>query len=294
MSEYIKDELDEELDLGFDDEEFAEETEVINDDGDVEFDYDGDGNVIISDDSEESNAEEKSEDDFKTDSKDVNDNVDKQQDETAGDDAEVVEPAKAPDEKDIEIAKLKKALAERDAQIRETLKSLGADENEGVAGLERIAAEAEDKTVEEYRDAKVKRIEQEEAIKLIKKQRFEEKIRADLSAIHQAYPETKQYKSVFEFPNFAKFSEYRDLGLSPDEAYIATHPKSVINSAAGAAAQRARNLNNTKQHLRSNVPVGAKDNSITISKKEISEYRDLFPNMSDKEIVALYKQTIKK
>ena len=28
--------------------------------------------------------------------------------------------------------------------------------------------------------------------------------------------------------------------------------------------------------------------------KQMAEYKDLFPNMSDKEIIALYKQTIKK
>jgi hypothetical protein len=53
-------------------------------------------------------------------------------------------------------------------------------------------------------------------------------------------------------------------------------------------------LSSTKEHLRSNVPVGAKDKSITISKRQMAEYRDLFPNMSDKELVALYKQTMKK
>ena len=131
-------------------------------------------------------------------------------------------------------------------------------------------------------------------MRLVQKQKFDEKIRTDLAAVQQAYPETKQYKSVFEFPNFAKFSKYRDLGLPPDEAYIAANPKGVMTSVAGAAQQQARNLSNTKDHLRSNVPVGSKDKSITISKKQMAEYRDLFPNLSDKEIVALHKQTMKK
>ena len=206
----------------------------------------------------------------------------------------VVKPAAAPDAKDAEIAKLRRQLAERDSQIKDTLKSLGADENGGVAELERLAAEAAEIPVEEYRRKKAERMQQEEAMRLVQKQKFDEKIRADLAAVQKAYPNTKQYKSVFEFPNFAKFSRYRDLGLPPDEAYIAANPKGVMTSVAGAAQQQARNLSNTKDHLRSNVPVGSKDKSITISKKQMAEYRDLFPNLSDKEIVALHKQTMKK
>ena len=171
---------------------------------------------------------------------------------------------------------------------------MGADENGGVAELERLAAEAAEIPVEEYRRRKAEKLQQEEAMRLVQKQKFDEKIRADLAAVQKAYPNTKQYKSVFEFPNFAKFSKFRDAGLSPEEAYIAANPQGVMTSVAGAAQQQARNLSNTKDHLRSNVPVGSKDKSITITKKQMAEYRDLFPGMSDKEIVALHKQTMKK
>ena len=122
---------------------------------------------------------------------------------------------------------------------------------------------------------------------------FDEKIRSDLAAVQRAYPETKAYNSVYDFPNFAKFSQYRDLGLPPEDAYIAANPKSVMTSVADAAKQQTLNLNN-KDHLRSNVPKSSKENSTVISKKQMAEYKELFPNLSDKEIVALYKQTIKK
>ncbi|MBQ8372039.1 MAG: hypothetical protein IJX38_03775 [Clostridia bacterium] len=298
----INDELNEEdLDLGFEDEDLTDPPDESTDEGDIEFDYDEEGNIVIPDDSEDDNSEEEAEKDSEGADAEGNDAAENGQDENGGaeeapstEKPKVVEPAAAPDAKDAEIAKLRRQLAERDAQIKDTLKSLGADENEGIAGLERLAAEAAEIPVEEYRKQKAERMQREEAMRLVQKQKFDEKIRADLAAVQQAYPETKQYKSVFEFPNFAKFSRYRDLGLPPDEAYIATNSQGVMTSVAGAAQQQARNLSNTKDHLRSNVPVGSKDKSITITKKQMAEYKDLFPDMSDKEIVALHKKTMKK
>lgn len=298
----IKDELNEEdLDLGFDDEDLTDTSDEDKDEGDIEFDYDEEGNIVIPDDSEDGDSEEEADDAPEGADAEGNDAADNGQDENGGaeeapstEKPKVVEPAAAPDAKDAEIAKLRRQLAERDSQIKDTLKSLGADENGGVAELERLAAEAAEIPVEEYRRRKAEKLQQEEAMRLVQKQKFDEKIRADLAAVQKAYPNTKQYKSVFEFPNFAKFSKFRDAGLSPEEAYIAANPQGVMTSVAGAAQQQARNLSNTKDHLRSNVPVGSKDKSITITKKQMAEYRDLFPGMSDKEIVALHKQTMKK
>ena len=84
------------------------------------------------------------------------------------------------------------------------------------------------------------------------------------------------------------------MGLTPEQAYSAANYGAVIEKSSEAASQQTRNLSQTKSHLRSNVPIGSKDTSITISKKELAEYKELFPEKSDKEIVALYKQTIKK
>ena len=305
----INEELNEEdLDLGFDDEDLNDTSDEGKDEGDIEFDYDEEGNIVIPDDSEDNDSEEEADEASEGADAEGNDDADKGQDENGGaeeapstEKPEVVEPATAPDAKDVELANLRrqiaakdKQIAERDAQIRDTLKSLGADENEGIAGLERLAAEAAEIPVEEYRRRKAEKLQQEEAMRLVQKQKFDEKIRDDLAAVQKAYPNTKQYKSVFEFPNFAKFGKFRDAGLSPEEAYIAANPQGVMTSVAGAAQQQARNLSNTKDHLRSNVPVGSKDKSITITKKQMAEYRDLFPGMSDKDIVALHKQTMKK
>jgi len=270
------------------DSEELEEKEILDSDveskkendesEDIDFEYDEDGNVIISEDPEDNEESKVSEESNKTDTEE----------------AAATETEKASADKDAEIESLRRQLAERDAQIKETLKSLGADENDGVAGLEKLAAEASDKTVEEYRKEISEKREQEEAVKLVQKLKFEEKTRRDLETVQKTFPEAKAYKSVYDIPNFKEFAKFRDMGLTPEQAYSAANYGAVIEKSSEAASQQTRNLSQTKSHLRSNVPIGSKDTSITISKKELAEYKELFPEKSDKEIVALYKQTIKK
>lgn len=280
--EKITEEFNEE-EVEIDEEGTETDTEDNTSDDDVEFDYDEDGNVIIPEDSEEEKAEEEKAEETSEDTS--------TEDEKESDSDDSNASAVVPDKKDTEIADLRKQIAERDSIIRDALKSLGVNEYEGIEGLEKLAAEAEEKTLEEYRNERNKKNQQEEAVRIVKRQKFEEKIRADLEAVQLAYPSAKQYKSVFEFPNFDKFSKFRDAGLTPEEAYIAANSKSVMTSVADAAQQQARNLSSTKDHLRSNVPVGSKDTSVTLTKRQMEEFKSLFPNMSNKEIVELYKKT---
>ncbi len=283
MEDIINEELNEELEE-IEDTNFVDDSE--SEEEDINFDYDDDGNIVIPSDVEETteNAAPASEDANTSEDNAIEPDVAPEADNSTS----------STDAKDVRIAELLRNLEERDLQIKETLRSLGADENGGVAELERLAAEASDMSIEEYRRQKAERLQREEAMRVVQQQRFEEKKRADLAAVHLAYPETKEYKSVYEFPNFKKFSKYRDLGLPPAEAYIAANYAGVISNVAVAAQQRTRNLNSTKRHLQSNVPVASKDNSIKITPAEMAGYRDLFPHLSDRQIVALHKQTMKK
>lgn len=295
----MNDEINTELDsLEEDVEEFDLEAEGIvppTDDAtpgeDDELEYDDEGNIVIPDD-DAGDASGEEDEDTLVEGEDNDDNNGSEDNDSQEDDAPPATEPVAADDKDAEIARLQAQLAERDALIKDTLVSLGADGNEGAAGLERLAAEAEDLTLDEYRARRAEKAKSEEAVRIVQRQEFEKKTLADLRAVQEAYPETKVYKTVFELPNFQKFARFRDAGLTPEEAYIAANGKAVMSSVATATKQAS--LNRTKDHIRSTVPKGAKDNSITISKKTLAEYRDLFPNMSDKEIVALYKQTMKK
>ena len=110
----IKDELNEEdLDLGFDDEDLNDTSDEGKDEGDIEFDYDEEGNIVIPDDSEDGDSEEEADDAPEGADAEGNDAADNGQDENGGaeeapstEKPKVVEPAAAPDAKDAEIAKL--------------------------------------------------------------------------------------------------------------------------------------------------------------------------------------------
>lgn len=283
--------------------------EEIDIDVDEDLELDDNGDIIIPEDDEdegddenerESEGDPDEEADEDTDEDDGDADEDGEQD-AQGDDADggedapadtapVTEPAsKEPDAKDARIAALERELASLRSQSRETLNRLGVTEGDELSGLVKLAAEAEGKTEEEYLRQKQERDRAAEAVKLMQQTKFNAKIAADLAEVQAAYPDAKAYASVKDFPNFKEFGRLRDLGLSPKQAYIASHPDAVRQNVA--AATRQQSLNDTKKHLKPAVSKASRDNTITMTKKELAECRDLFPGMSDREIMKLYRDT---
>lgn len=288
-----------EKDLEIDAEDVSEDLDTNTDadeDSELDFEYDENGDIIIPDEDDEADAEDASDDD----SDEGDTDADEEQDETSEGDAEeapaaqeVVEPASAQqDDKDREIAALRRQYSALESQTKDTLAKLGVEDGDIMAGLVKLAAEADEITPEEYLRRKAERDRNAEAVRTLQAIEFEKKMKADLAEVHAAFPETKAYDSVTKFPNFAKFGQFRDKGLSPKEAYIAANPDAV--RASVATATKRQSLNETKSHLKPVVSKQSKDNSITITKKEMAEYRELFPNLSVKEIMSLYRQTKKK
>lgn len=293
------------------DEDPAEDVEEEDVDIDVGDDLklDENGDIIIPDDDEEDgddengreSDEEPDEDADETPDEDDEDADEDGEQDAQGEDADggedapaekatVTEPAsKEPDAKDARIAALERELASLRSQSRETLNRLGVTEGDEISGLVKLAAEAEGKTEEEYLKQKQERDRTAEAVQLMRQTKFNEKIAADLAEVQAAYPDAKAYASVKDFPNFKEFGRLRDLGLSPKQAYIASHPDAVRQNVA--AATRQQSLNDTKKHLKPAVSKASRDNTITMTKKELAECRDLFPGMSDREIMKLYRDT---
>ena len=282
MDEKDENRVDEELDEQI--EEFEENNDTdLNSEDEDEFEYDEDGNIIIPE-----IAEDEEEEDEK-----AGQDSDKQGDEETSESEEAPvesQPEETHNEKDDRIAKLEKELSLLRTQGKETLSKLGVDTDDVLSGLERLAAEADDIPVEEYRKKKADSERDDEARKLLQKVEFEKKMKADLLEVQAAYPETKNLTSIEQIENFVKFGMLRDKGLSPKEAYAAANADSIRKNVANAVKQQS--LNETKNHLKSAVPKGSKDNSITMPKKEFESWKDLFPHLSNKEIVALYKKTI--
>ena len=279
--------MEKEQNVDLDEEKDGVDTdEAGKDDADDEFEYDDEGNIIIPDVIEdEEQAEEDGEDDA-----DSDDDTD---DEGKGE--EQPEPEAKPegkDEKDAQYEALKKEYDALKAQSADTLAKLGVKSENVLEGLEKVAAESEDLSLEDYRKKKAESQRNEEARRLYQKIEFEKKMKADLEEIQREYPETRSLKSLTEIENLAKFGRFRDLGLSAKEAYAAANADGVRKSVAAATKQQS--LNGTKAHLKSAVPAGSKDDGIAISQRELAEWRDLFPDLSDKEIRQLYKESAKK
>lgn len=285
-------ELDEEKNGGVQGEETDDETEK-----DDEFEYDDDGNIIIPD-----VIEDEDRDDDADDTEDDTDDEDEGDDGDDDEDKEPNEPEAKPegkDEKDAQIEALQKKLEAQGkeyealkAQSADTLAKLGVKSDNVLEGLEKVAAESDDMSLDDYRKKKAESKREDAARRLYQQVEFEKKMQSDFAEIQREFPETRNLKSLREIENLAKFGRFRDLGLSPKEAYAAANPDSVRKSVAAATKQQS--LNETKAHLKSAVPAGSKDDGIAISKKELKEWRDLFPNLSDKEISKLYKESAKK
>lgn len=284
-------ELDEEKKDGVQGEETDDETEK-----DDEFEYDDDGNIIIPDVIEDEDLDEDGDgDDDAADTDDDTDDEGEGEDSSDDEDKETPKPETQPegkDEKDARIESLTKELDALKAQSADTLAKLGVKSDNVLEGLEKVAAESDDMSLDEYRKKKAESQRDDAARKLLQQTEFEKKMLSDFAEIQREFPETRGLKSLREIENLAKFGRFRDLGLSPKEAYAAANPDSVRKSVAAATKQQS--LNETKAHLKSAVPAGSKDDGITISKKELREWRDLFPNLSDKEIGKLYKESAKK
>lgn len=204
-------------------------------------------------------------------------------------DTQTPEPNPESERKDRYIASLEAELRRLKSQAGDALKKLGVKAEDEYDGLIRLAAEAEDKTPEEYRKIRAQAERDEEERLARNRAAFEEKMRQDLAEVQASFPEAKKYRSVKDFPNFAEFGKYRDAGLSPKKAFLASHEEEVRGSVASAV--RRQSLNETKNHLRSAVSKGTRDDSVKMSKKELSEWRGLFPDKSDREILALYRKT---
>lgn len=277
--------LDEEEKGGVQGEKADDDTEK-----DDEFEYDDDGNIIIPDVIEDEDGDD--------DAADTDDDTDDEDEGEGGSDDEdkgTPKPETQPegkDEKDAQIEALTKELDALKSQSADTLAKLGVKSENVLEGLEKVAAESDDMSLDEYRKKKAESQRDDAARKLLQQAEFEKKMLSDFAEIQREFPETRGLKSLREIENLAKFGRFRDLGLSPKEAYAAANPDSVRKSVAAATKQQS--LNETKAHLKSAVPAGSKDDGIAISKKELREWRDLFPNLSDKEISRLYRESAKK
>ena len=247
MEEEVKQDMIEDEDYTADIEDEVEEadTEDLED-----LSYDEDGNLIFDEEEPEEDVEEEE-----------GDTTPKEGPEEETEEAPQALAAEAPATASVSEDEELLGLA------REALAKLGYDDKDVKAGLENLAAEADGKSVEEFRaerSARTARIEEA-------KRGLAAKKAEDIAAVKAAYPVAAKFNSIDDFPNPQLFMDLRDLGHSPADAFRAACPDIV--SAAAAKGSKA--------HLQSNVPKGAKDTNPGLSKRQLSEFREIFPGKSD-------------
>ena len=107
---------------------------------------------------------------------------------------------------------------------------------------------------------------------------YEALIASDVSTLKSEFPELRDLKDITELNNPLRYAALRDLGLTPEEAYLAT---------------AKRPAQDTRGHLRSAHGRSAAVSVNMMSQHELAAARDLFPNLSDSEIQRLYKRVSK-
>lgn len=276
------------------DNDLDESFDVDNDEGfDLDGDSDEDTDISLDEDNDE-NMGEVDEDDELDESEETDENEEESDD---GDNSPTEQ-----DEKDAIIADLKAQLAtekSNNAHLRnlstETLEKMGISVGDDVTDtMERTVAESEGISVEEYRKRRQDSASLAQQKEAEKRQAYEQLAANDLSELKKSFPDLLKKGKINDcfddFDDFVEFGRLRDAGVSPKRAYLAVNGDKVRNQQAIAAQRKA--ASDGKKHITSVAPKKASDDNVVMPKETLREWRDLFPGKTDKEIRALYKQSL--
>ena len=107
---------------------------------------------------------------------------------------------------------------------------------------------------------------------------YEALMRSDVEALKAQFPELSGINDVTDLNNPLRYATLRDLGLTPEEAYLATAKRVGVD---------------TRSHLRSAHGRNASTSQSAMSQHELAAARELFPGKSDRELQNLYKRVSK-
>ena len=104
---------------------------------------------------------------------------------------------------------------------------------------------------------------------------YEAIIAEDLLALRSEFPELAGIEDITELDNPIRYAALRDMGLSAEEAYLAT---------------RKRVKRDNRSHLTTAFGKSVSAPRGGMSQRELSEARELFSGLSDSEIQRLYRK----
>lgn len=283
--------------------EELEETEVVDNDEGIDLDGDQDEDVDAESEEEETDADDLEESDEGEELDDPDEEEETDEEETDGeDDEEIDQEDTQVSEKDAKIAELERqheadvtGRERLERQVKDTLEKLGIKVDGDVTEvLDRVAAETEGKTLEEYRQEKSEKAELETAKQSLARQRFEQLAASDLAELKKSFPDLLQVDNIRNafktMEDFIQFGKLRDSGVAPKTAYMAVNGEQVRTAQAQAAQKKV--AGDGKRHITSVAPKKASDNNVVMPKETLKEWRDNFPELTDAEIRKLYKDTL--
>lgn len=99
----------------------------------------------------------------------------------------------------------------------------------------------------------------------------------DTEILRALFPEMEG-RTLADLPSPRRYGELRELGLSPEEAYLASGARPRVRS------------DNGKSHLSATAPRRAVGRATSMSQAEMRAASELFPGMSGRDILSLYKR----
>lgn len=97
----------------------------------------------------------------------------------------------------------------------------------------------------------------------------------DVTLLRESFPELSSLTDISQLQNPTRYAALRDLGLTAEEAYLATSKREAKDNRA---------------HLRAAVPAVSRPPYSSMTRREWQAARELFEDMSDSEIEKLYRK----
>lgn len=100
-------------------------------------------------------------------------------------------------------------------------------------------------------------------------------MQSDLEKLKISFPELRGVKDISFISGASRYGELRALGLTAEEAYLAT---------------RGRRTADSRAHLTDSFPREARAPASSMSRQELLAARELFSGLDDSQIIKLYRK----
>lgn len=242
--------------------------------GEAETDTDEEG----ADEAESDDPVEETEEDDAEDESDPDEENEESEDEEAA--AEEDTDGDAEDgETEVEVESAPAAAPQNNEALNELLADLGYE------SMDAYRAQKAGKTLEEYTQEQEDKRVLEEARRIVQRDKAAKMIAADIKSINAAHG--LNLSSMKDMKNPQKFVEYRTKnGLSAEDAFLLSNKEMITERATAASARKAAG----KSHLTTVAGKTKSGGGADVPEEIVAFMRRDNPNMSRKEIAALYKR----